>query len=459
MHKSFLSLSALALATVGAAQGDQAIIDKIIDEGKNRNEVMTHVRYLTTEIGHRLTGSDSLQRACEWTRDEFRKMGLTATLEQWGEIPVGFQRDKSGHIGRMVSPTARDFEFTTRSWTAGTNGAVKGPAVNQPADMAAIEALGDKLKGAWVMMRPTARGQRPNPDFVNALKAAGIAGTVSPSSNELVITSGSWQNLEWESLPTDVAVTVRRSDYDAVVAELNAGKDVVLEFDLRQKFIKGPRPIYNVIADIPGTEKPDEYVIVSGHLDSWDGPGSQGTCDNATGCSTAMEAARILMKAGAKPKRTIRFILWTGEEQGLHGSRRYVEMHRERLDKISAVFVDDGGTNFSGGVVAIPAMEPMLTAALAPVANLWPDMPIKVTTRDTMPRGGGSDHAPFNAVGVPGFFFTETGRADYQRIHHTQHDKFNEAIPEYLMQSSTVSAVLAYNLACADTLLPRQASN
>ena len=464
MFRSYLFLGAMALTAGAYAQGDPAIINKILDEGKNRNQVMTHLRYLTGQIGHRLTGSNSLQRACEWTRDEFKRFGLVNTnLEQWGEVPVGFQREKSGHVGRMVLPSVRQFEFTTRSWTPGTDGLKRGRAVVQPADMAAIDALGSQLRGAWVMMKPAAGGrrggQRPNADYLAALRIAGIAGTVTSSGNELVITSGSWQNLDFMDLPRDVSVMVRKSDYDAVMAELEAGKEVQLEFNLRQKFLKGPIPVYNVIAEIPGTEKPDEVVIVSGHLDSWDGPGSQGTCDNGTGTMVALEAARILMKAGAKPKRTIRFIMWTGEEQGLHGSRRYVEMHKAELDKISAVLVDDGGTNFSGGLVGIAEMEPMLKAAAAPVATFFADMPVNIVVRPTMPRGGGSDHAPFNGVGVPGFFWNETGRANYNHVHHTQHDSYDQAIPEYLVQSSTVSAVVAYNLACADTMLPRQKAN
>lgn len=465
MYRSLTFFGFAALASGALSQGDPAIIDKILDEGKNRNQVMSHLRYLTQNIGHRLTGSNSHQAACDWTMAKFKEYGLTARLEQWGEIPVGFQREQSGHVGRMVSPVARNFEFTTRSWTPGTPGLVRGRAVMAPANMAEIDEMRDKLNGAWVIMRPQAGGgrgrggQRVNPDFMAMLRVAGIAGTVTGANNELVITSGSWQNLDFLDPPRDVGVTVRKSDYDAIVKEVEAGRDVQLEFNLRQKFLKGPIPVYNVIADIPGTEKPEEIVIVSGHLDSWDGPGSQGTCDNGTGTMVALEAARILMKTGAKPKRTIRFIMWTGEEQGLHGSRRYVEMHKDNLDKISAVLVDDGGTNYSGGLVCIAAMEPMLRAAIAPVATFFADMPVNLVVRPTMPRGGGSDHAPFNAVGVPGFFWNETGRANYQHIHHTQNDKFSEAIPEYLVQSSTVSAVVAYNLAMADTLLPRQGTN
>jgi hypothetical protein len=463
MNRTLLTLGALTLSAGALSQGDPAVIEKFLDEGKNRNQVMSHLRYLTGTIGHRLTGSNSLQTACEWTRDKFKEYGLNASLEQWGEIPVGFQRDKSGHVGRMVSPVAREFEFTTRSWTPGTNGLVRGKAVMHPENMDAIDTMRDQLNGAWVILKPQAggrgRGRGLSSDFLAMLRVSGVVGTVSGASNDLVITSGSWQNLDFLDLPRDVGVTVRKSDYDAIVKELAAGKDVQLEFNLKQKFLKGPIPVYNVIADIKGTEKPDEIIIVSGHLDSWDGPGSQGTCDNGTGTMVALEAARILMKSGAKPKRTIRFVMWTGEEQGLHGSRRYVEMHRDKLDKISAVLVDDGGTNYSGGLVCIASMEPMLKAAVAPVATFFADMPVNIVVRPTMPRGGGSDHAPFNQVGVPGFFWNETGRADYQYIHHTQNDKYSEAIPEYLVQSSTVSAVVAYNLACADTMLPRVSGN
>src|SRR5205807_3476071 len=136
--------------------------------------------------------------------------------------------------------------------------------------------------------------------------------------------------------------------------------------------------ICNVVADIPGTEKPDEYVIVSGHLDSWNGPGSQGAMDNGVGTSVALETARILMKSGAKPKRTIRFILWTGEEQGLLGSSAYVKVHPELLPKVSAILVDDGGTNYEGGMDAIAAMEPMLSQAQAPMTGVFPTMPFKI---------------------------------------------------------------------------------
>jgi carboxypeptidase Q len=269
-----------------------------------------------------------------------------------------------------------------------------------------------------------------------------------------VITSGSWR-VDPANLPKGKRAIVRKSDMDKIVAAMDAGKPVELEFNLDQKWVKGPRPQYNIIAEIKGTEKPDEVVIVSGHFDSWDGPGAMGVNDNGTGSSTALEAARILNKVGAKPKRTIRFILWTGEEQGLFGSTAYVALHAKDLDKISAVIVDDGGTNYHGGYVGIESQKAIMEAAFAPVAAAFPELPMQFRVTPSMPRGGGSDHAPFNAVGVPGFFTIESGRSDYNFVHHTQHDHLKYAIPEYLVQSSVCHAVVAYNLANLDTLLPR----
>ncbi len=459
MRSRHFLLLALACLSVGArAQGDPAVVEKIIAEGKTNNQTRAHLEYLTGQIGARLTTSLALQRACEWTAKKFREFGCeNVHLEEWGEWPVGFDRGR-GHVGRMVTPFARNFEFTTRSWTPGTNGLQRGQAMMLPESVDVAKLNAAKFKGAWVLM-PRLQGrvtpeQRTAQDAIwAAVKAAGPLGQVTSSRNELVITSGSY-NFKWEERPTDVSVMVRASDYDAISQSMTTGY-TALEFNLVQSMRQGPVKLYNVIADIRGTEFPDEIVIVSGHLDSWDGPGSTGTCDNGTGTMVALEAARLLNAAGAKPKRTIRFIMWTGEEQGLHGSRRYVEMHRAELDKISAVFVDDGGTNYSGGLVCVEAMRPMLEQAIAPLNEAFPTLPVTVRVQNTMPRGGGSDHAPFNQAGVPGFFWSETGVADYNYVHHTQHDNIAAAINAYLVQSSVAAAVTSYNVACADSLLPR----
>ena len=459
-----------------------ADIARIIDEGKNRNQVMDRLQYLTQEIGPRLTGSTRLKTANDWQAELFRSWGLeNVELRQWGTVPAGFDRGPSS--GRMVVPVDREFEFTWPAWTPGTNGPVKGSVYQIPTSQEEYDAIAPTLKGAWLLRPARVRAGGPRAGVVDASGAgstesgaapvdwlamcreAGIAGVIAVErrydaahKGEIVHTGGNFRNVDLEHLPNWTDVTVRRSDYDAINSRLADGETVIVEFDCQAKFIPGPIPCYNVIAEIPGTQWPDEVVIVSGHTDSWDGPGSQGAVDNGTGTCVTLEAARILMACGVKPKRTIRFILWTGEEQGLLGSRAYVEsLSEEERSKISAVFVDDGGTNFEGGLQCVEVMAPMLTQATAPVGAAFPDMPVKISINPSMPRGGGSDHAPFNAIGVPGFFWDEIGRADYNYAHHTQYDRLDLAIPEYLVQSSTCAAITALNIANAPTLLPRGA--
>ncbi len=462
MRSRFPVIGFFLVIAAGSAigQADPATIEKIVDEGKNRNQVVQHLTYLTKKIGPRLTSSPQLQKACEWTERKFKEFGCqNVHLEQWGVFPVGFDRGKK-QIGRMIAPDKVDFQFTTSSWSPGTRGLVRGLAIKEPESMEEFSKVKDKLKGAWVIVtkaRQVRRRGDPPPvptETETAISGAGIAGRVFGSTNDLVITSGLYK-IEWGKLPTEVRVMVRKKDMDAILAGISSGKDVTLEFNLENKFIKGPRPIYNVVAEIPGTEKPDEIVIIGGHLDSWDGPGSEGAQDNGTGTMVALEAARILCKAEAKPKRTIRFILFTGEEQGLLGSIEYVKQHTSETDKISAAFVDDGGTNYEGGVSCIASMESMLKEAIEPASKAFPEMPMSIGVVAAMRQGGGSDHASFNAVGVPGFFWSELGRGNYGFVHHTQNDRLETAIPEYLVQSSTNSAAAAYVLACSPTLLPR----
>lgn len=470
--KAVLFAALSAACTFAAAQADQATIDRIVREGKDHSNVMGFLHQLTHEFGPRLTGSMRLQNACEWAMVKFKEMGLkNVHWEKWNEIAVGFERGPR-QMGRMVAPYEWDFVFTTPSWSAGTPYKKRGVAILDPQNMADYEKVKGKLKNAWIVMPPTAGGGgRPGgggpgggnqpavPEEkrrVNELVAkAGIAGRVSGARNDLVITSGRLNN-DPKNLPTETRVTVRKMDMDRIMYSLNKGKEVKLEFDIDNRFIKRPMPVFNVVAEIPGTEKPNEVVIVSGHFDSWDGPGSQGALDNGTGTMVAMEAARLLMAAHAKPKRTIRFILWTGEEQGLLGSRAYVRAHEKELPNISAVLVDDGGTNYEGGVTCTADMEPMMREALKPAMDAFPELPMEIRIAERIPRGGGSDHASFNAVGVPGFFWFETGRSDYNYVHHTQHDRYEFAIPEYLVQSSVNAACASYVLASAPTLLPRE---
>jgi len=451
----------------------EEVIAAIIDEGKNNSEVWETLTYISEEIGPRLTGSSALERANVWSRDRFTELGLTgARLHRWGEVPVRFDRGPSSV--KMVGPVEREIEFTTRAWGAGTDGPVRGRVVKEPKTMEELEAVRDQLDGAWLLSkesrrrrnrdREAAKAEREERKKVEeALGGFTFLGKLRGSSRDEITTGGirGWRELTMETLPTEVEITIRRQDYDAINSRLSDGEEVEIEADLKHYFTEGPFGVFNTIAEIRGTEFPDEVVIISAHLDSWNGPGSQGTQDNGTGSSVTLETARILMAAGVQPRRTIRFCLWSGEEQGLLGSRGYVEsLTDEELEGISACFVDDGGTYYQGGLFCIESMEPMLSAAIAPVNAAFPELPIDIEVRDKMPRGGSSDHASFNRKGVPGFFWTEKNRPGlegmgYRFSWHTQRDTLEYAIEEYLIQSATCSAVTAYSLAMADTLLPR----
>ncbi|MDA1261198.1 MAG: M20/M25/M40 family metallo-hydrolase, partial [Planctomycetota bacterium] len=276
-----------------------------------------------------------------------------------------------------------------------------------------------------------------------------------------VHTGGSYR-VDPENLPTHVAITLRRDQYADIQNRVNAGEAVELEFDIQQNFVPGPIPLYNVIAEIPGTDKAAEMVIFGGHLDSWDG--ARGTQDNGTGTSTTLEAARILAatlrEQGLQPRRTIRFMLWSGEEQGLLGSRAYAQQHPEELPLIGSVIVHDGGTNACSGIQASPHMKPMLEEVFAPMiahtANAEDEvLRFRIVDVEGLPRGVGSDHDTYLGLGVPGFFWNQRGNTSYGYIHHTQHDLYEEARADYQLFTARIVASAAWRLANAETMVPR----
>jgi len=454
-----LLLSLLLVPSLLHGQGDPATLDRIIDQGKYHNQVMSRLHELCFDIGPRVTGSPELSKAQHWAMGKFERWGLTNVhLEQWGEVPVGFERGDR-QIGRMVEPFDTPITFTTMNWMPGTNGLVRAEAVMEPQSMAEFERNKAKLHGAWVIcyagtgMRGPTKAEPA--DIKKALDDLGIAGRIFGSQDDRVWSHGTYKDKTIDKHPTDVQIVVSKPDFDRITRNIGFGRKTVLEFDAENKWFKGPIPQYNVVAEIKGSEKPDEVVIVCGHLDSWNSPGSQGANDNGTGTVTAMEAARILRAAHAKPKRTIRFILWSGEEQGLLGSLAYVKAHEAEWDKISAVLNDDEGSNYQSGFWGYAVMKPMLMQACAPTVKAFPDMPQHFDVYTDMSNDGGSDQAPFNYVGIPGLSVRQAGRQKYGHVWHTQFDRYEEAIPEYLVQASTNHAVVSFDLACADTLLPR----
>jgi hypothetical protein len=450
LRRHLFLLAALALPLL--AQAPAAVVQKIVDEGRNKSQVMAHLDHLTNTIGPRLTGSERLTKACEWARDQFTSYGLkNVRLEQWGTAEVGFDRGvHSGFVHRKGQKDPEALTFGTHAWTPGTDGKKRGKAVLGPAKDEEFDAFAGKARGAWVLRAPG--GDQGNHARLDKLCVENGALGVIRDGGELILTSGNL-GTTWDSRPKLVSVNLHRPQYEKLTAELKAGAELELELDVQNHFKQGPIPLYNVLAELPGTDKKGEIVIVGGHIDSWDG--ATGTTDNGTGVATTLEAARLLARSAARPRRTIRFMLWSGEEQGLLGSRAYIKAHPDENDRISAVLVHDGGTNYVSGIKATKEMLPLFEKVFAPVVKLDEKHPFQIQEVAALPRGIGSDHDSYLAQGVPGFFWNQSGQANYTFTHHTQHDVYTAAIADYQKHTSMVVAIGALGVANLGPMVPR----
>jgi len=225
-----------------------------------------------------------------------------------------------------------------------------------------------------------------------------------------------------------------------------------VEVEIENKFIAGPITVYNTVGEVVGSEKPDEFVLIGAHLDSWEL--ASGTTDNATGSCVVLEVARTvaaLAKAGQRPKRTIRFVLFTGEEQGLHGSKKYVERHRDEMDRHSAALVHDTGTGkvYGLGLHGRQSVLDLLAPQLSSLSGVegWKGLDMRGT--------GGTDHLSFHAAGVPGFACLQD-IDEYRLTHHTQSDTFDKAKEPNLVQGAQVLSVAVTRIANLPDLLPRK---
>jgi len=438
------------------------LAERIRAEGIEHSQVMRILQDLTGKVGHRLTGSDNFTKACAWAEAEFRSFGLdNAHLEKWGEWKLAWNR--GAWVGRIVQPVQLDMYVATEAWTAGTEGLQKAAVVMAPSS-AELESP-DLVHGKWLLSR-----RLPRSAIRKACEAAGALGFVYRAGDPdkqyptRVRVYGNHQTAmkAIDQVPKLPEIAVRADHFDQLLELVESGKDVVCEFDVENRFRDQPIELHNVIAEIRGSEQPDEVVIVSAHLDSWHQ--AQGCTDNGTGTATTLEAARILAKVGAVPKRTIRFCLWGGEEQGLLGSRAYVQKHRTEMPKVSALFNHDTGTNWAQSLAVTAAMREQLAPVFEHVTRLlqppdadWDGAVFDLNTVARVSGGGGSDHASFLAAGVPGLDWGLKGRSDYFRhTWHTQWDTFDVAIPEYQRHTATVVALAALGTANLDQLLDRE---
>jgi hypothetical protein len=457
---------------------------RIIADAQKNSQLIPTLTYLCDQIGPRLTGTAALNRASQWTSEQMKRHGLANVhLEAW-TMPEGWERGKA--VARLIDPdNGRSITMASMAWYPGTKGKLQGDVVIIKAQtLKELEAYRGKLKNAIVLSGPPSRlpsldklGQ-PSPGFgrgfafekkgakmnfndMRAMRRArgeflakeGVAAILSDAGKPLglLVTTGGWQGKERPSASNRVpTLYVAHNHYEMLyrLANRPAPAKTRMEIEVTNKFIPGPLKAFNTIGEIRGSEKPDEVVVVGAHLDSWDL--AQGAIDNGTGSSVVLEAARILANCGTKPKRTIRFILFTGEEQGLCGSRAFVEQHKDEMNKISVALVHDTGTGRVRGIGAggRPAIQAIFDRELRSL------QPLGVTNF----RGrslGGSDHASFDRAGVPGMMLSQDP-AHYYLSHHTEADTLDRAVEADLIQGAQVMAVTAMRMANLDSLLPRQ---
>ncbi|MFQ5747822.1 MAG: M20/M25/M40 family metallo-hydrolase, partial [Gemmatimonadota bacterium] len=471
----------------------------IKEEGLRRSQVMETMSWLTDVYGPRLTGSPELREAAEWAAGRLREWGLeNVALEPWGEFGRGWTNER--FVAQMVSPRHAPLIGYAKAWTAGTDGPVRAEAVLAVVKSEDdLEALRGTLRGKFVLTAPVPevppsfgapahrltdeelaqRAEQPDPtrrsrfDFAAfrarralAQKARaffreeGAVALLEPSRGRgggtVFVSSGGSRNVgDPEAIPQ---VVLAAEHYGRIARILEKGIPVELELDIRNVFHDEDPTGYNIIAEIPGTDRKDEVVMLGGHFDSWHA--GTGATDNAAGSAVMMEAIRILKATGLPLRRTVRLALWTGEEQGLLGSRAYVKRHfgdpetmirtREHA-RLSGYFnVDNGGGAIRG--VYLQGND-----AIAPIFERWmePFHGMEMTTlspRDT----GGTDHLAFDALGLPGFQFIQDP-LDYSTItHHSNMDVYERIVPRDMMFNAVIVASFVYHAANREGLLPRE---
>ena len=444
-----LASSAQLLARTDSA-AETAPAAELVRVATEDSQVAATLRELTTLHPRRLTGSKGLARAFDWSADRFRELGLEPRFEAWGTFPAGFERGPSW--GRVVYPRARRIEFITHSWTPGTDGPLRGMAVLEPAEQLEGEELAALVRGKWVVLRGERTSGRRRRAFFAACVENGALGILSRGPESGLLVTGGSQNVDADDKRGPARITVLHDHHVQLEDDLATGARVQLEFDIDNHFTPGPIENVNLICDLKGSEFPDQYVIVQAHLDGWDG--AEGAQDNGTGVCATLEVARLFVETGIRPRRTVRFVFYSGEEQGLYGSEGYVREHSEELERISIVLNYDQGANYVRGIQATEAMMPTFERVFAPALDLDPERPFEIELVDGI-SGGASDHAPFVAAGVPAFHWKQEW-SGYTYVHHTQHDTFEQVDLDDVRHSVKVIALATYGFASLDDLVDRR---
>jgi hypothetical protein len=455
---------------------DPEALRAIVAAARRDSRVRDDLRHLTDVIGPRLTGSSAMRRANEWALAKLREYGAdTAWLEAY---QFGRTWERGPLALTMTAPHYRQIVGASAAWAPGTPGAVSGDVVlvdaRTPDEFA--RRFRGRLAGQWVIVTEPVPMADPLGVPLTAREAAALdsarhAFFAAPSDAQelqlrrrlaaMLAAEGALGIIGEGEKPFGLLRTygspeqpfplpylfIAHDSYTQVHRLLRAGERVTLRADVHNTLSRDVVDAHNTVGEIRGSERPDEVVVLAAHMDSWDL--GTGATDNAAGVVAVLEAARLLRAAGVRPHRTIRFALFSGEEQGLYGSEAHVALHAQAMSRHQAVLVLDNGTGRITGMSlqGWEAMRPLWDALFSPIRDLGP---FTVLSR----RKGGSDHRPFIARGVPGFNFDQEPRG-YDYTWHSQLDTFDALVPDDVQQAATVMAATAYQLANLPELLPR----
>jgi hypothetical protein len=514
-------IAACLFALVGATSGlvvaqerpDQTVFWKIRQEGTNNSQIMRTLHVLTDVHGPRLTGSPSLKAAGEWAIQQMQSWGMkNGHLEPWDFGHPGWANERLAAY--IVSPVKDTLVAEVLAWTPGTGGVVKAAALQmtlpqQPTreELAAhLDALKASVKGKIVLVNaPTvvpvtfnpAPLRREDRDVVTQMTTppapAGrgggppqaaqqgpparrplTGGQVEEQLNTFLVASGAlvritdagrdhgqiraFNNRTFDESKAPPIVVMRNEDYGRIWRLLDDKRPVELEFDIVNRSYPEGRTSYNVVAEIPGSDRADEVVMLGGHLDSWHA--ATGSTDNAIGCSVMMEAARILTAIGIKPRRTIRVALWSGEEQGLLGSQAYIREHfgsaeepKPEFAKLAAYFNIDSGTGRARGLTIFG--PPEAATILREATASFTDLGLLGVTSTRSRQAASTDAFAFAAAGLPGVNALQDPIEYQSYTWHTNLDTYERVVEDDVKRSAIVMAAAVYHLAMRNDLLPR----
>jgi carboxypeptidase Q len=507
LRRLAIILLVTSLAIAADETPDLTIVNRIKAEAFQNSQVMDHLFYLSDVYGPRLTNSPGHRAAAEWVLKQLRGYGLqNVEKEKWG--PFGQSWKLTRFSGHMLAPQYQPLIGMPLAWTASTKGVVTGEPVLAPlATEADFEVFKGKLKGKIVLImdakniemsteplahRFTAeelltREKAPDPARLGgpgpaARKQREAATAFRKKRNQFLRDEGALVVLQYGANgdggtifaaaggsrdvkdpipPATVALTPEH--YNRIARLIAHNIPVKLEFDVESEMIADTTDSFNVVGEIPGNAKKDEIVMLGGHLDSWHG--ATGATDNGTGSAVAIEAVRILEALHVPLDRTVRIALWGGEEQGLLGSKAYVQEHFARRDsmqlgreynKLSAYYNDDSGTGRFRGIGAggNDMAKPIFEAWLTPFHDLGATAVTGTTAAPTR-EPGGTDHTAFTWIGLPGFNFLQDPMEYSTRTHHSNMDFYDRVQPGDLMQAAALEAWFVYNTAMRKDMMPR----